>query len=106
MESLVLVALAAVVALVVRAMIVRRKPQALSPEENECAIELQAFLTRCVEDLRRVIGANGTSVEAKRSEADAILALMEARNVDGQLDAFIQDNREAARDALDRGGAA
>ncbi len=106
MESLVPVALAVVAALVVRAMIVRRKQHALSPEENERAVELQAFLARCVEDLRRVLDANGTSVEARRAEADAILALMESRNIDGNLDAFIQDNREATQDVLDRGGAA
>ena len=106
MESTFLVAIAAVAALVVAALVIRRKSGALSRDANESASELQSFLAACVEDLRQALDRDGMSAEAKRTETNAILARMESRNSEGHLDAFIQDNRESVDLALRRGDAA
>lgn len=70
------------------------------------ADELQAYLTSCVSDLRRVLGEQGKDSETVRREAYGILARMESRNSEGRLDAFIQDNRESVDLELKRRNAA
>ncbi len=92
----------ALVILVFGALLLRRKARGLSLDEcaMERATELQAFLTARVEDLRQLFAKEHLGPEARREEAYAILAQMESRNVGGNLDAFIQDNREAVEDEL------
>lgn len=73
----------------------------MSREQHDRASGLQAFLAARVEDLRQILAKEDLSVEAKRAEAYAILAQMQSRNTAGNLDAFIQDNREAIDAELD-----
>ena len=95
MDIGVLAVLVVVAALIGAVLLLRRRPRGMSPEENERAVERQAYLTARVEDLRQVLARTDLSVEAKRAEAYAVLAQMESGNESGHLDAFIEDNRES-----------
>ena len=95
-----LIALGIVAALVGGVVLFLRQQRGVSRGDNERAKELQTFLTARVEDLRQVLAKDRLSTDAKRAEAYAILAQMESRNTAGDLDAFIQDNREAVDAAL------
>lgn len=63
---------------------------------------LQAYLVPRVEALRRLVAREDLDRAAKQIEADRLLDEVQARNRDGALDAFIQDNRDGVREALDR----
>jgi hypothetical protein len=70
------------------------------------ALELQAFLTSCVDELKELLAREGVSGVDIQREAEVILAKMQTRNLNGELDAFIQDSRDAVRQEINGRNAA
>jgi hypothetical protein len=68
--------------------------------------ELQSFLAICVTDLRSLLDRKDLDLASLNREAEIVFARMQSRNSDGNLDAFIQDNRMAFKQACARRNAA
>ena len=55
--------------------------------------ELQNFLVGKVDELKALLEQPGLEIDAVKVRAEKILGDMEGRNIDGELDDFIADNR-------------
>jgi hypothetical protein len=106
LENTIYIVAGIVVLLLLARYFAKRRGTAVTSEAQVRAKELQSYLASCVDDLRQVLAQKGKEPENIRREAYEILARMESRNTGGNLDDFIQDNRESVDLALRRGDAA
>ena len=84
----------------------RRRLRQLNEEARQAGADLVSFLKESHSKLEQVVNQVGVDREQKRREIETILAAMASRNIEGNLDELIQDDRQWALAEIDRQAAA